>query len=202
MNTAYGMLVAIAALLAIGPLQMSPSDPDPNDPPPPENCKCKVVNKALFYPGEIPKCTDPTGDEVDAFTVSVATYPQGQLPKPGVCTAGACITQTGKGCTYATLNVTVTMSPCAASLWGYGEGEHIKVVGDRSIPQPWTAPLPTFEHDEPSLVWSCTPPDAQNSNACGTREMTATMKALKHDGTTAFTVVFSFGCGNCKAASV
>lgn len=201
MNTAYGILLAIATSLGMGFLQPSSSSTDSNDPP--ENCQCKVVNKSDYYPKPAPTCTDPGGGgSVPAYTVSNSTYPSGESPKGGVCTAGTCETQTAAPCTYATQIVSVTISPCALALWGYSSGEKVKVEGERSNPQPWTSPIEPFEQGAETFTWQCEPPTQAGKDACGTKEMTATMKALKADGTTAFTVVFSFGCGRCKSASV
>lgn len=202
MNTAYGMLIAITALFGLGSFQTWPSNAETNDDPP-EDCQCSVVNKSDFYPKgtDIPLCTDPvTGVRGPAYSVGITSFPAGQSPKPGVCGDGDCEEQQAKGCTYTDVIVNVTLSPCAAALWGYKPGEHVKVKGDRGVAIPWTAPLPPFVQNPLNQNWTCDPPDAANTDKCGTEEMTATMKALKADGTTAFTVVFSFGCGSCKAS--
>lgn len=201
MNTAYGMLLAIATSLGLGFLQPSSSNQDPNDPP--EVCKCKVVSKRDFSPkgSEIPKCDDlVTGQSVEAFSVGVVSYPAGQSPKPGVCGDGVCNGQRAEDCTYATMVVNVTVSNCAAQLYGYPAGEYIKVVVERGNPQPWTSQVPPSQQNPLNRNWECTPPDHGPASKCGAGEFTATFRALKEDGTTAFSVFFNFGCGSCKAA--
>ena len=156
------------------------------------DCECKVINsRNVTNSGG--SCTTG-GASVPCFSVSAATYPDGGSPQSGICNRPPQC-EGADACAYKTMEVVVTIAPCAGGPSGC----------DLVDPVPWELDFPGGTDDQSGTqsvnsTKTFTVPALHISPVCGTPETKVTLKFTKRNLLTACEVEFSFGCGQCDAA--
>jgi hypothetical protein len=165
-----------------------------------ELCKCEVVNTTHRVDSmSACECTNP-GSSVPKRPIAASeeVFPE-DLSRHGDCTD--CDASNNGRCTYAAMQVTVTIANCARDCTGHKPTDAgVAWSLDKPIDW-WGSTNSSGVHAFGAVhVYTVEPPSADGKSDCGTAPKKAELTFKKKNGQTAYTVFFEFGCGACPAS--